>query len=176
MSVPRAWGRLFLATSAEQVLVTNGAQQALALIAATFARRAPIVVEDPASLGALDAFVAADARLVPVPIDEQGLRVELLPELASERPRLLYVTPTVQNRTGVLMSTPRRRSLLAACAQARVAIIEDLSLAAFAVRQSPPSLAALGGGDGVIIVGSFSKVRIPGSHATCATARPATTF
>jgi DNA-binding transcriptional MocR family regulator len=151
--------RAALETAPGQVLITNGAQQALALIAATFARQAVIAVEDPASLGALDALLAADARLVPVPVDEQGLRVELLRELVPQRPRLLYVTPTVQNPTGVLMSTARRRELIVACAEMNLPVIEDLSLAPFALRQPPAALSALDRDDAVVItVGSLSNV------------------
>ena len=86
----------------EELLVVNGSQQALDLIARAFLRPGDtVLVEEPSYYGALDLFRGYGARLVGVPVDADGLRVDALETiLARERPKLVYVMPTFQNPTG----------------------------------------------------------------------------
>ncbi len=148
-----------------EVLVTAGSQQGLDLVARVFlAAEDTVLVEEPTYLGALQVFRRAGARFVTVPVDEEGLRVDLLePILARVRPRLLYTQPTFQNPTGALMSLPRRRRLLDLACQHRLPILEedvygDMRYAGPAL----PALRALDPTGQVLYVGSFSKTLCPG--------------
>ncbi|MEV3960051.1 PLP-dependent aminotransferase family protein [Nocardia sp. NPDC050193] len=102
-----------------EVFVTHGSQQALSLLAEVLLDPgALVVVEDPAYIGALQVFRAAGARIVAVPLDSEGLRVDRLAELlaAGERPALVHTVSNFHNPGGVTMS-PRRRQALAALAE-----------------------------------------------------------
>ncbi|MGW0004545.1 aminotransferase-like domain-containing protein [Nocardia grenadensis] len=102
-----------------EIFVTHGSQQALSLLAEVLLDPgALVVVEDPAYVGALQVFRAADARIVAVPLDSEGLRVDRLRELlaAGERPALVHTVSNFHNPGGVTMS-PRRRQALAALAE-----------------------------------------------------------
>lgn len=102
-----------------EIFVTHGSQQALSLLAEVLLDPgALVVVEDPAYVGALQVFRAAGARIVAVPLDSEGLRVDRLAELlaAGERPALVHTVSNFHNPGGVTMS-PRRRQALAALAE-----------------------------------------------------------
>ncbi|MGH3716278.1 MAG: PLP-dependent aminotransferase family protein, partial [Micromonosporaceae bacterium] len=121
-------------TTAGQVLVTTGATQAVALVAQLYLRRGTtVLVESPGWPGCLDAFRAAGARLVGVPLDDEGIALEPLgTALTSENPSLVYVMPTYHNPTGTLMSAPRRRRVAELAARADVPVVEDNAYAAAA--------------------------------------------
>lgn len=102
-----------------EIFVTHGSQQALSLLAEVLLDPgALVVVEDPAYVGALQVFRAAGARIVAVPLDSEGLRVDRLAELltAGARPALVHTVSNFHNPGGVTMS-PRRRQALAALAE-----------------------------------------------------------
>ncbi|MGW5755678.1 aminotransferase-like domain-containing protein [Nocardia rhamnosiphila] len=102
-----------------EIFVTHGSQQALSLLAEVLLDPgALVVVEDPAYVGAIQVFRAAGARVVAVPLDNEGLRVDRLAELlaAGERPALVHTVSNFHNPGGVTMS-PRRRQALAALAE-----------------------------------------------------------
>lgn len=102
-----------------EIFVTHGSQQALSLLAEVLLDPgALVVVEDPAYVGALQVFRAAGARIVAIPLDSEGLRVDRLAELlaAGERPALVHTVSNFHNPGGVTMS-PRRRQALAALAE-----------------------------------------------------------
>ncbi|MCX5193372.1 PLP-dependent aminotransferase family protein [Streptomyces sp. NBC_00249] len=116
-----------LRTAPEQLLVTTGATQALALVAQLHVRRgSPVVVETPSWPGCLDALIAAGARPRRVPLDADGMR---LPELraALAGAALAHVTPTYHNPTGILMSAGRRTRIGELCTRAGVPVVEDLA-------------------------------------------------
>jgi DNA-binding transcriptional MocR family regulator len=116
-----------LPTADGQLLVTTGATQALALIAQLWVRRGdPVLVESPGWPGCLDLFRARRARLVGVPLDDEGIRPDLLDRAcATHRPRLLYVMPTVHNPTGTVTSPARRRWIADIAGRHRVPVVED---------------------------------------------------
>src|SRR5205823_11399159 len=105
--------KLGLPTSEARLLISGGGQQGLALLASLWLRPGDaVVVESPCYPGALDAFRSAGARLLSVPVDEDGVRTDLLRELvARTSPRLVYVTSSFNNPTGVMLSARRRREL-----------------------------------------------------------------
>ena len=113
--------------AASDVLVTNGSQQVLDLVAKVFLNPGDVVLtENPTYLAAIQAFQALEARFVPVPTDGEGLIPEALPELIERhRPKFLYTIPNFQNPTGVTMSAARRQALARIAAEHRLVILED---------------------------------------------------
>ncbi len=148
-----------------EILVTAGSQQGLDLVARVFlATGDTVLVEEPTYLGALQVFRRAGARFISVPVDEEGLRVDLLePILARVRPRLLYTQPTFQNPSGALMSLPRRRRLLELARQHQLPILEEDVYGEIRYEgPALPGLRALDPTGQVLYVGSFSKTLSPG--------------
>ncbi|MBL1074990.1 PLP-dependent aminotransferase family protein [Nocardia sp. 2] len=97
-----------------EVFVTHGSQQALSLLAEVLLDPGSLViVEDPAYVGALQVFRAAGARIVAVPLDSEGMRVDVLRELLAggERPAFVHTVSNFHNPGGVTMSPNRRREL-----------------------------------------------------------------
>ncbi|HEX2178413.1 MAG TPA: PLP-dependent aminotransferase family protein [Actinomycetota bacterium] len=156
------YGRSGVPTQPEEVLVTSGAQQAISLLAGHYVQRGDaVVVESPTYAGAIDAFSRAGARLIPVPVGGNGVRLDLLAEaLASAKPRLAYLMPTHQNPTGAVMPEEERRELARLADQSQVPFVEDNTLAdiTFGDRMPPPPLAHYAQGGTVISVGSMSKL------------------
>ena len=148
--------------TAEQVIVVSGSQQALDFCARMLLDPDdPAWVEDPGYLGARAALVGAGARIVPVPIDDEGLDVAA--GMAREPDaRLAVVTPSHQFPLGPTMSLGRRLALLEWAARTGAWVVEDDYDAEFRYVGRP--LTALQGIDGrgcVIYVGTFSKALFP---------------
>lgn len=154
------WG---LPTSADQIVVTTGAQQGIAAAASCWVRPGDaVVVEDPTYPGAVSAFLAAGARLVGVPVDRHGVEVEAVEAaLAHHHPTLVYLQPTLHSPTGVVLAAARRRRLAELLVQARVPLVEDHALAGLvwpSGHASPPAPIASNAPDAPIaVVGSLSK-------------------
>ncbi len=147
---------------AEQVLITHGSQQALALIAEVLLEVGDwVALEEPGYRGAQQVFHAAGARLLPLPVDEQGLDPQLLS--AQSALRLLYVTPSHQFPTGSVLPLPRRLALLEWARHHDAYIIEDDYDGEFRYDGRP--LQALQGLDQharTLYIGTFSKALYPG--------------
>ncbi|MBK1711031.1 PLP-dependent aminotransferase family protein, partial [Marichromatium gracile] len=108
--------------SADDIVVTNGAQQALDLIARVVLEPGSIVaMEDPGYTPARQLFMAMGANVIGVPVDDQGIQVERIPDGA----RLIYVTPSHQFPLGMPMSQARREALLARAFELGAMVIED---------------------------------------------------
>lgn len=148
----------------ENILVTNGTQQALELCARLFIEPgAAVVVEDPGYLSARFIFQSAGANLIGVPVDESGLNTSVLASrLADKCVKLAYVTPSHQFPTGVVMSLPRRLELLSLAAENNMLIFEDDYDSEFRYTGAPiPALQGLDSAGSVIYGGTFSKVLFP---------------
>ncbi|HEX5317819.1 MAG TPA: PLP-dependent aminotransferase family protein [Stellaceae bacterium] len=143
-----------------QIVVTAGYQGALSLIArAMIEPGTPVWIEDPGYHLTRLGLAAAGARLVPVPVDAEGMRVEAAPEPA----RFAFVTPSHQAPLGVPLSLPRRLALLSWAEANDAAIVEDDYDGEFHYAGRPlPALKSLDRGDVVLYAGSFSKVLFPG--------------
>jgi DNA-binding transcriptional MocR family regulator len=152
----------------DEILVTHGAQEAIALAAALFLGPGrTVILEDPTYVGALDVFAAAGARLVSVPVGELGIRLDLLREaLTHEAPSLIYLMPTFQNPTGVVMPESHRREIARMAAERGVPILEDDALANLDLGQRPPlPISAFAPSAPILSVGSLSKLMWGGLRA-----------
>jgi GntR family transcriptional regulator/MocR family aminotransferase len=144
---------------ADDVIVTQGAQQALDLIGRVLIEPGAVVaVEEPGYPPARRLFQSLDARVVGVPVDDEGIDVAAIPAAA----RLVYVTPSHQFPLGVSMSLSRRIALLAWAEQKGAVVIEDDYDTEFRFEGRPlDPLQSLDRTGRVIYVGSFSKVMLP---------------
>jgi GntR family transcriptional regulator/MocR family aminotransferase len=160
----------------EQVIVVSGSQGALDLCARLLLDEGDEAwIEDPCYLGARGALSANGARLVPVPVDEEGLNVAAGEALAPDA-RLACVAPSHQYPTGATMGLGRRLALLGWASRAGAWVVEDDYDGEF--RYSGRPLSSLQGLDGsaegrVIYVGTFSKVLSPALRIGYAVVPPA---
>jgi GntR family transcriptional regulator/MocR family aminotransferase len=145
--------------SPDDVIVTNGTQQALDIIARVLLDPGDVVaVEKPGYLPPKALFKALGARVVGVPVDSEGLVVEALPAEA----RLVYVTPSHQFPLGVAMSLSRRRALLAWAERRNAVVVEDDYDSEFRFGGRPlEPLQTIDSTGRVVYVGTFSKTLLP---------------
>lgn len=155
-----------LPTTVDDLLITTGSQQGLQLLStALLDPGATVLVEEPVYLSALQCFQLAEARIVPVPGDAEGIDPAALDEIAArERPSLLYLVPTFSNPSGRTVGPARRRALAEVIARHGFWLVEDdpyHELRYRGEREEPmsarPELA-----ERAIYLGSFSKVIAPG--------------
>ena len=163
----------------DQVVITTGAQQAIWLLARQHVKAGEtVLVESPTFPGALDAFRAIGARLVPLPVDEQGVRSDLLADLVERlQPRMLYLTPHFHSPTGAVLPPDRRAEIADLAARSRLPVVEDHVLAEVNLDEgpTPPPIAAAAPQAPIHTVGSTAKlfwaglrvgwVRVPESEA-----------
>jgi GntR family transcriptional regulator/MocR family aminotransferase len=151
-----------IACDAQQIFIVGGAQHAFHLVGSMLLNPGDKVwFENPGAIGARNSFIAAGAELVPVPVDEHGLRVAEGLRLAPQF-RLAFVTPSHQQPLGMVMSLQRRFELLQAAAQAEAWIIEDDYDGEFSFGGPPlPTLKSVDATGLVIHVGTFSKSLFP---------------
>ena len=154
----------------DDVIVTTGSQEALYLIGRVFIDPGDVViVEEPTYLAALNVFRQYDADLVPIPIDGEGMRVDILEEKleelrsAGKKPKLLYTVPTAQNPSGVTMSNPRRKKLLQLAEEYDFLVVEDDPYSFFLFEEETfDYLKTLDPNGRVIYVSTLSKILAPG--------------
>lgn len=152
-------------TQAQSIMILSGSQQGLDLLAKVFLEPGDyIVMEEPSFLGAIGVFKTAGARILTVPLDQEGLRTDLLDQILSRhRPKFIYTLPTFQNPSGAKMSLSRRQELLKLAYQYHVPIVEDDPYSELYYEgQSSPSLKSLDEHEHVIYLGTFSKMLFPG--------------
>jgi GntR family transcriptional regulator/MocR family aminotransferase len=147
--------------TAEQIVITSGAQQGISLCAQLLVEPGDGVgIENPGYRAAGHAFAVAGARLHGVPVDEEGIDCNTLGQLSDCR--LAYVTPSHQYPTGVVMSLARRLDLLAWAERNQGWIIEDDYDGEYRYSGAPLApLAALDRHGRVLYVGTFGKVAFP---------------
>jgi 2-aminoadipate transaminase len=123
-----------------------------------------VVVEAPSYLGALMAFAGAEAEVVPVEMDDDGLLVEALAERleAGLRPKFVYTIPEFQNPTGRTLPLARRHALVELCRRHGVLIFEDVAYRELAWGGEPPPTLWSHAPDVVVQAGTFSKSFFPG--------------
>jgi DNA-binding transcriptional MocR family regulator len=145
--------------SANDLLVTGGAQQGINVVARALVSPGDAVVcESPTWHGAFRAFRAAGANVVGVPLDRDGVDAAALEDaLLRLRPKLVYLIPTFHCPTGCSMTLPRRRRVLEICARFRTPILESQVYGDTGFGDTLPSLRSLDRSGIVIQQGSVSK-------------------
>jgi 2-aminoadipate transaminase len=150
----------------EQVLITTGSQQALDLIGKVFLDKGSrLLVEKPTYLGALQAFAPMEPVPVGVDSDDEGMLIEDFASQAgsgADKARFAYVLPNFQNPTGRTMSEARRQTLVEKAKELDIPLIEDNPYGDLWYEQEPHLPLAARNPEGVIYMGSFSKVLAPG--------------
>jgi len=146
----------------QQVIITNGAKQAMHLVAQTMTDPGdPVFIENPSYSGIRIAFTLSGAKMLPVPVDREGLDIAAAEQLDRDA-RLVYVTPSHQYPLGTTMSLNRRLALLDWARRRDGFIIEDDYDSEFRYRGRPvASLQGLDREDRVLYIGTFSKVLMP---------------
>jgi 2-aminoadipate transaminase len=154
-----------IAVDTRNILILSGATQGIGLIGRFMLNAGDeVVVEVPTYLGAVQTFRALGARVIGVPTDTDGLRVDLLESiLARRRPRFIYTLPTFQNPTGFVMSPERRRRLLLLARRYQIPILEDDPYRELYFEGDEPlPLKALDTHGYVLYLSTFSKILAPG--------------
>ena len=155
--------------SPEDVVVTVGGQQALDLVARLFLDPGDVVLaEGPTYVGALGVFQAAQAQVVHVPMDDDGLIPAALSAAIADvaqsgrRAKFLYTIPTYQNPGGVTLSEERREQVLDICERAGLLVIEDDPYGQLSFEQEAPLPLRARRREGVFYLSTFSKTFAPG--------------
>ena len=159
-----------LGLNREDLMIVAGSTHAVDMIARLYAGRdGAVLVEAPTYHDALHVFRNHGADLRPVPVDGDGLVVKALAaQLAALRregklPRLLYTIPNFQNPSGVTLTATRREAILELAREHGFLIVEDDVYRDLAFEEEvPPSFYSLAGGQGVLRIGSFSKIMAAG--------------
>lgn len=151
-----------LAYRPEDIMITAGASHALDLIVrATLSTGDYVAFEEPGYPSARAVVLARERRILPIPVDEDGMQVERLP-WGAEAPLLVYTTPSHQYPLGVRLAVSRRLALLAWAQINDSLLIEDDYDSEFRFDASPlPALASLDETGHVAYIGTFSKVLTP---------------
>lgn len=162
-------GRKGVRAGLDEILVTNGSQQALEFLGKLLIGPGDLVaVTAPTYLGALQAFSPYEPSYVSVPMDGDGPVLADLEAALERRPKFFYLVPDFQNPNGITVSAERRHAIVELCARAGVPIVEDAAYAELRYDGEPlPSLAGIdaarNGGvpTQVIYCGTFSKTVVP---------------
>ncbi|WP_376717953.1 MocR-like pyridoxine biosynthesis transcription factor PdxR [Paenibacillus forsythiae] len=162
-----------ISLTATNLMITSGTQQGIDLVARTFVGPGDAVyLEAPSYTGAIDVFAGRGAEMIAVPMDQDGMRIDLLTRLCDRRPpKLIYTVPTFQNPSGATMSMERRQRLLELARSYRCLIVEDDPFSDLYFYSPPPaSIKSIDKEGHVIYMKSFSKVLAPGCRIACVTA------
>ncbi|MDX6566554.1 MAG: 2-aminoadipate transaminase [Gaiellales bacterium] len=157
-------------TEPDDLLITSGGQQALDLLARVLLDPGdPVICEGPTYPGAVPVLMAAQADVIHVPVDRDGIGPAALAEALERcehegRPaKLIYLIPTFQNPSGASLSLERRAAVLELAVRHDVLVIEDDPYSALRFEGDPlPTLRSMDPDGRVIYVGTLSKVLSPG--------------
>jgi 2-aminoadipate transaminase len=158
-----------ISCGADEILITSGSLQGIELINGLLLSRGDtVLVEQVTYFGSLNRLSRLGVKVVGIPLDEEGLRMDALADALEDhkrrgiRPKYIYTIPTVQNPTGTIMGEARRRELLALSERYDVPIFEDDCYADLIWDgRRPPAIYAMSKRGGVIHIGSFSKSIAP---------------
>lgn len=151
-------------TSPDNILVLSGIQNAISLVAHTLLRPGDaVLVEAPSYTGAIDLFRSHGLRLLTVPVDENGMRTDMVEQILKEHsPRLIYTIPNFQNPTGSCMCGARRRELVCLANKYDVPVFEDDYVGDLRFEGvAQPTLKSLDTCGNVLYASSFAKMLMP---------------
>ncbi len=147
----------------EQILITNGSQQALDLIAkVTLNDGDPVIIEEPGYLGAIQALSLYRPHYIPVKVNDDGMDITHLNKVVNDNPKMMYTVPNFQNPSGISYSHENRCAIAEKIAGRGCLLIEDDPYGALRFKGTPvESFHHLLPGQ-TILLGSFSKTIVPG--------------
>jgi 2-aminoadipate transaminase len=155
--------------SVEDIVITTGSQHALELLADLFLDAGDVVlVEAPSYVGAVGIFRHKEAHIEHVFTDDDGISPQALAEAADrlsaegKKIKLLYLVPNFANPSGVTLSAERRQQVLQVCQERGILIIEDNPYGLLYFENQPPKALRAFDSEGVVYLGSFSKILSPG--------------
>lgn len=168
--IARKMTREGMPCTGENILITNGSQQGMDLISKIFVNPGDVViVEEPGYVGGLGAIYNYEAQRLPIPLDKEGMRADILAaqlrklQREGRKPKFAYLVPNFQNPTGITMSLERRQEILRLAQEYDFMILEDNPYGDIRFEGEPiPSIKSMDTEGRVIYLGSFSKVFIPG--------------
>jgi len=154
----------------DNVIISTASQQGLSLLAQIFVNPGDtVIVEEPSYIGALQACASMQAVFCTVPVDKDGMQMDILEDRLKElqkahiRPKFVYTVPNFQNPVGATMTLERRKKLIELANKYDLLIVEDDPYGEIRFEGEPiPSLLALGGKDHVVALRTFSKISFPG--------------
>ena len=150
----------------DELIITSGGQQAIDLALKVLTNEGDgVICENPSFIGGLNDIRSYKARLIGIPVDENGMDMEALEQaLETEKNvKLIYTIPTFQNPTGVTMSTERRKRMYELAVKHDVIILEDSPYFEIGFTDEiPPCIKSFDKTGHVIFCGSYSKVVSPG--------------
>lgn len=150
----------------DELMILSGGQQGIDLLSKCLLNEGDVVLCEAYSfIGALNTFRSYGARLVGIPLEEDGMNLDVLEDILQHEPnvKLIYTIPTFQNPMGITMSEQRRKKLYELAVQYDVMIVEDSPY--FELRYSGEAAPAIKTWDRtghVIYLGSYSKIISPG--------------
>ena len=147
----------------EEILITNGSQQGLDLLAKVLVNRGLIVLERPSYLGAIQAFSTYEPVYDSVPLREDGIDVDILRDvLARKHARMIYTVPNFQNPSGISYSRETRQAVADLLRDSGTILVEDDPYGdlRFSGEDQPSIKSYLG--DSAVLLGTFSKTVAPG--------------
>jgi 2-aminoadipate transaminase len=154
----------------EDIVITNGAMQGLQLSAQGLAKPGDsVLMEEFEYVGTIRVFKQCGLELLPVPVDEQGMRMDDLEEIlgrqvsGGRKPAFIYTTASYQNPTGTTQPLGRRKRLLELAREHRIPVVEDDTYGDITFEPlTVPAIYALANPGEVLYLGSFSKILGPG--------------
>lgn len=144
----------------DEVMMLSGSQQGIDLVAKLLLDPGDIVVvEEPSFFPAIQAFKTSGARVMGIPMDDKGMRMNVLEQLLQRyRPKFIYTMPTFQNPTGIEMELERRKQLVELAYKYRVLIVEDDAYGDLCYEgHSLPILKSMDNDGYIIYLSTFSK-------------------
>ena len=166
--------------SVEDIMITTGSQHALELISDLFLDQGDVVlVEAPSYVGAVGIFRHKEAHIEHVFTDDQGISPEALREAAERmiaaghKVKMLYLVPNFANPSGVTLTAERRVEVLKICRELGILIVEDNPYGQLYFDKQPPKAIRSLDDQGVVYLGSFSKILSPGLRVGYVLAPPA---
>jgi 2-aminoadipate transaminase len=153
-----------LTVSAENILITNGAQQGLDLLGKVLLNDGDgVIIEEPGYLGAIQAFSLYKPKFSPVAVSEHGMDLNQLKLIVSEgKQKLIYSVPNFQNPSGITYSSKNREELAGIIKEKEIFIVEDDPYGELRFAGTPKPSFKTYLPDKTILLGSFSKIVVPG--------------
>jgi 2-aminoadipate transaminase len=156
--------------TADNIIITNGSQQALDAVGKIFLNPGDTaLVGLPTYLGGINAFRSYESNLTGIPLDENGMQTDVLEETIQDLkkediiPKFIYVVPTFQNPAGVVMPEKRRKQLIDIANEHDIVIIEDDPYGKLRYDEDPVKpIKAFDDEQRVIYMSTFSKILAPG--------------